>query len=134
MHSRLNEGEKYDEYRKIAKGEVSIVIGARSAIFAPLKNIGVIIVDEEHSNTYKQENKPKYNAIDIAIERAKYHNAKVILGSATPSLESFSRTIANRYQLVQLKRRANDKDLPNVLIVDMNKEAKKNNYFSSILI
>ena len=134
LHSRLNEGEKYDEYRKIAKGEVSIVIGARSAIFAPLKNIGVIIVDEEHSNTYKQENKPKYNAIDIAIERAKYHNAKVILGSATPSLESFSRTIANRYQLVQLKRRANDKDLPNVLIVDMNKEAKKNNYFSSILI
>ena len=134
LHSRLNEGEKYDEYRKIAKGEVSIVIGARSAIFAPLKNIGVIIVDEEHSNTYKQENNPKYNAIDIAIERAKYHNAKVILGSATPSLESFSRTIANRYQLVQLKRRANDKDLPNVLIVDMNKEAKKNNYFSSILI
>ena len=134
LHSRLSEGEKYDEYRKIARGEVSIVIGARSAIFAPLKNIGVIIVDEEHTNTYKQENNPKYNAIDIAIERAKHHNAKVILGSATPSLESFSRAIANKYQLVQLKKRANDKDLPDVLIVDMNREAKKNNYFSSILI
>lgn len=134
LHSRLSDGEKYDEYRKIVRGEVSIVIGARSAVFAPLKNIGVIVIDEEHSNTYKQENNPKYNAIDIAIERSKFHNAKVILGSATPSLESFSRAIVNKYQLIQLKKRANAKNLPNILIVDMNKEAKKNNYFSSVLI
>ena len=89
LHSRLNDGEKYDEYRKIARGEVKIVIGARSAIFAPLKNIGVIIVDEEHTTSYKQESTPKYNAIDIAVERAKHHNAQVVLGSATPTLESF---------------------------------------------
>ena len=91
LHSRLSEGEKYDEYRKISKGEVDIVIGARSAIFAPLKNIGTIIIDEEHSQSYKQESHPKYNAIDIAIERSKYHKAKVILGSATPSIESYTK-------------------------------------------
>ena len=134
LHSRLSEGEKYDEYRKIQEGKVKIVIGARSAVFAPLKNIGVIIIDEEHSTTYKQESNPKYNAIEVAIERAKYHNAKVVLGSATPSLESYSRTLANIYKLVELKTRANKKDLPNVTIVDMNNEKKKGSYFSKLLI
>ena len=134
LHSRLSEGEKYDEYRKIAKGLVKIVIGARSAVFAPLRNIGIIIIDEEHSSTYKQESTPKYNAIDIAIERAKYHNAKVVLGSATPSLESYSRTLVNQYKLVELKNRANKLPLPDVLIVDMNKEKNRNSYFSKILI
>ena len=134
LHSRLSEGEKYDEYRKIAKGLVKIVIGARSAVFAPLNNIGIIIVDEEHSNTYKQESTPKYNAIDIAIERAKYHNAKVILGSATPSLESYSRTLVNQYKLIELKNRANQMPLPEVTIVDMNKEKNRGSYFSKILI
>ncbi len=134
LHSRLSEGEKYDEYRKISNGLVNIVIGARSAIFAPLKNIGIIIIDEEHTTTYKQESNPKYNAIDIAIERAKNHNAKVLLGSATPSLESYSRTIAKKYHLIELNKRANNKDLPEVTIVDMNKEKKKGSYFSKALI
>lgn len=134
LHSRLSDGEKYDEYRKIARGEVSIVIGARSAIFAPLKNIGVFIIDEEHTSTYKQESTPKYNAIDIAIERSKKHNSKVVLGSATPSLESYAKVIAKKYQLIELKNRANKKELPNVLIVDMNKESKRGSYFSKVLI
>lgn len=134
LHSRLSDGEKYDEYRRIARGKVNIVIGARSAIFAPLVNIGAIIIDEEHTNTYKQESTPKYNAIDIAIERARVHNAKVVLGSATPSMESFAKTIAGRYNLVELKKRANNKSLPEVLIVDMNKEMKKNGHFSKELI
>ena len=134
LHSRLNDGEKYDEYRKIARGEVKIVIGARSAIFAPLKNIGVIIVDEEHTTSYKQESTPKYNAIDIAIERAKHHNAQVVLGSATPTLESFAKVIKGIYKLIELKKRANNKDLPTVTLVDMNKEKNRNNHFSKTLI
>lgn len=134
LHSRLNDGEKYDEYRKIARGEVKIVIGARSAIFAPLKNIGVIIVDEEHTTSYKQESTPKYNAIDIAIERAKHHNAQVVLGSATPTLESFAKVIKGIYKLIELKKRANNKDLPTVTLVDMNKEKNKSNHFSKTLI
>ncbi len=134
LHSRLNDGEKYDEYRKIARGEVKIVIGARSAIFAPLKNIGVIIVDEEHTTSYKQESTPKYNAIDIAVERAKHHNAQVVLGSATPTLESFAKVIKGIYKLIELKKRANNKDLPTVTLVDMNKEKNKNNHFSKTLI
>ena len=134
LHSRLSDGEKYDEYRKIARGEVKIVIGARSAIFAPLKNIGVIIIDEEHTSTYKQENNPKYSAIDVAIERSITHKAKVVLGSATPSLESYAKVLAKKYKLIELKNRANKKELPFVNIVDMNKEMKKGNYFSSLLI
>lgn len=134
LHSRLNDGEKYDEYRKIAREEVKIVIGARSAIFAPLKNIGVIIVDEEHTTSYKQESTPKYNAIDIAVERAKHHNAQVVLGSATPTLESFAKVIKGVYKLIELKKRANNKDLPTVTLVDMNKEKNRNNHFSKTLI
>lgn len=134
LHSRLSEGEKYDEYRKISNGLVKIVIGARSAIFAPLKNIGIIIIDEEHTSTYKQESNPKYSAIDISLERARYHNAKVVLGSATPSLESYSRAVVKKYHLIELKKRANNKPLPVVNLVDMNKEKKRGNYFSSVLI
>lgn len=133
LHSRLSEGEKYDEYRKISSGLVKIVIGARSAIFAPLKNIGIIIIDEEHTNTYKQESNPKYSAIDVALERAKHHNAKVVLGSATPSLESYSYAVIKKYHLIELKKRANNKPLPIVNIVDMNKE-KRGSYFSKSLV
>ena len=124
LHSRLSDGEKYDEYRKISRGEVDIVIGARSAIFAPLKNIGAIIIDEEHSTTYKQENNPKYNAIDVALIRAKTHDAVVVLGSATPSLESFSKALKGIYKLEKLEHRANGQVMPNIEIVDMNKEKK----------
>ena len=134
LHSRLSEGEKYDEYRKIARGEVKIVIGARSAIFAPLKNIGLIVIDEEHTSSYKQDNNPKYSAIDIAIERSKYHNSLVVLGSATPSLESYAKAIKGIYTLVTLPNRVNNKTLPLVKIIDMNKEKNKGNYFSVELI
>ena len=135
LHSGLSDGEKYDEWRKINEGKVNIVIGARSAIFAPLKNIGVIIIDEEHSQTYKQENNPRYNAIDIAKERCKYHNCPLILGSATPSLESFARAKKNVYKLLELKNRYNNNTMPKVDIIDMNKEFKKaSGYFSNTLI
>ena len=133
LHSRLSDGEKYDEYRKISRGEVDIVIGARSAIFAPLKNIGAIIIDEEHSTTYKQENNPKYNAIDVALIRAKTHDAVVVLGSATPSLESFSKALKGIYKLEKLEHRANGQVMPNIEIVDMNKEKNKMSNFSKLL-
>ncbi|MBO6145465.1 MAG: primosomal protein N' [Bacilli bacterium] len=135
LHSGLSEGEKYDEYRKIKRGEVSIVIGARSAIFAPLDNIGIIIIDEEHSSSYKQESNPRYNAIDVAIKRGKYHNAKVLLGSATPRIETYARADKGYYELVTLDKRANNAHLPKVQIVDMKYQIKKGNtIFSDILI
>jgi primosomal protein N' (replication factor Y) len=133
LHSSLSDGEKYDEYRKILNKEVSIVIGARSAIFAPLTNIGVIIIDEEHSSTYKQDNTPKYNAIDIAIYRGRYHNCPVVLGSATPSIESYTRATSGIYELINLKKRVNN-NLPKVITVDMKDEFKSGNrVFSRVL-
>ena len=126
LHSGLSNGEKYDEWRRIEEKQVSIVIGARSAIFAPLDNIGVIIIDEEHSENYKQENNPRYNAIDIANFRAKYHNAKLILGSATPSIESYTKAKIGIYELLEMKNRVNN-NLPKVTLVDMKEEYKKGN-------
>lgn len=134
LHSRLSEGEKYDEYRKIVEGKVHIVVGARSAVFAPFKNLGAIIIDEEHTTSYKQDNNPKYSAIEIAIERAKNNNAIVILGSATPSLETYARSIKGLYTLVELKHRVNTNNLPLVEIVDMSKEKHRASIFSSRLI
>ena len=130
FHSALSEGEKYDEYRRIMKGEVSLVVGARSAIFVPLERIGIIIVDECQSSTYKQENNPKYNAIDIAFKRGIYNNAKVILGSATPSLEQFARAKKGVFHLINLKSRISGMS-PKYEIVNMEKEAKKHNYIIS---
>ncbi len=130
FHSSLSEGEKYDEYRKIMNGNVDVVVGARSAIFVPLKDIGVIIVDECQSQTYKQENNPKYDAIDIAFKRAEYNNAKVVLGSATPSLEQYARGKKGVFHLINLKSRISG-TLPNIEIVDMEIEAKKHNYIIS---
>ncbi len=124
LHSRLSAGEKYDEWRKIVRKEVSIVIGARSAIFAPLMNIGIIIVDEEHTATYKQENNPKYHAIDIALRRAKSHNCTIILGSATPSLESYTRAKLGVYQLLTMKKRIYQV-MPEVRLVDMQENMKR---------
>ncbi len=126
LHSGLNDGEKYDEWRKIEEKKVSIVIGARSAIFAPFTNIGVIIIDEEHSETYKQENTPKYNTVDIAIKRSQTHNCPLILGSATPSIQSYTRAKTNNYELLELKERINH-NLPKVSLVDMKNEFKKGN-------
>lgn len=133
LHSGLSSGERFDEWRKIQKKEVSIVIGARSAVFAPFTNIGIIIVDEEHSSTYKQENHPRYNAIDVAIKRAQTYNCPIVLGSATPSIESYTRAKTNSYQLLEMKNRVN-KTLPKVYTVDMKDEIKnKHIVFSRLL-
>lgn len=91
MHSGLSVGEKYDEWRKVQQGKVKVVVGARSAVFAPFKNLGLLILDEEHESTYKQEDSPRYHARDVAIWRGNYYNCPVVLGSATPALESFAR-------------------------------------------
>lgn len=130
FHSSLSQGEKYDEYRRIMNGEVSIVVGARSAIFAPLKNIGLIIVDECQSSSYKQDNNPKYDAIWVALKRSEYNKSKVILGSATPSLEQYSRGLKGVYHLVNLDKRVSGR-FPEIELVDMEKEAKKHNYIIS---
>lgn len=126
LHSGLSDGEKYDEWRKIERQEVKIVIGARSAIFAPFTNLGLIVMDEEHVSTYKQENNPKYSTHDMAIFRAKYNNIPVIFGSATPSIESYTRAINSVYKLIELKKRINN-SLPNVEIIDMKDEYKHGN-------
>lgn len=107
LHSGLSQGEKYDEWRRIERGEAHVVVGARSAIFAPLENIGVIIVDEEHEASYKQDEAPRYHARDLAIWRGHYHGCPVVLGSATPSLESRARGQKNVYHLLRLSHRAN---------------------------
>jgi primosomal protein N' (replication factor Y) len=131
LHSGLSDYEKYDEYRKIMDGKVKIVVGARSAIFAPLKNLGIIVIDEEHTSTYKQENNPRYHARDIAILRGKYNNIPVLLGSATPSLESFARAKKGVYQMLTLTNRVGHATLPNVLVIDMKNEVKKGHFILS---
>ena len=127
LHSALSQGEKYDEWRKILKKEVKVVVGARSAVFAPFENIGLIVIDEEHESSYKQEDHPRYHARDVAIWRGKYHRAPVLLGSATPSLESYARAMRNVYQLLELPSRVNRLPLPHVDIIDMRQELKKGN-------
>ncbi|HLQ84205.1 MAG TPA: primosomal protein N' [Pseudogracilibacillus sp.] len=136
MHSALSIGEKYDEWLKIRRGEVQVVVGARSAIFAPFKNLGIIIIDEEHEGTYKQEDTPRYHARDVAIERARINNCPVVLGSATPTLESFARAEKSVYTLLTLSKRTNNKPMPNVDVVDMRAELHSGNrtMFSSTLI
>lgn len=135
FHSALSEGEKYDEYRRVARGEVNVIVGTRSAIFAPLKDISYIIMDEEHSDSYKQENSPRYDTKMVALERCKYHKAKLILGSATPTLESYARALKGVYHLVNLKERVGGRCLPKVEFVDMNKAlATAKGHFSLELI
>lgn len=119
MHSALSDGEKFDEWRKIKSGQAQVVVGARSAIFAPLENIGAIIIDEEHEATYKQESNPRYHARDVALLRAKYHQAVLVLGSATPSIDSRARASKGVYRLLELTQRANPKaSLPEISLVD----------------
>lgn len=127
FHSNLSEGEKFDEYKKIMKGEVHIVVGTRSAIFTPINNLGLIIIDEEHSSNYKQDNNPRYHALDIAKWRANYHNCPLILGSATPSLESMARAQKGVYEYIPLRKRIGKATLPEMAIVDMALEFKKRN-------
>lgn len=134
LHSKLSDSERYDEYRKITNGESKIVIGTRSAIFVPFTNIGVIIIDEEHTSSYKQDNNPRYSAINVAEWRSKYHNCPLVLGSATPSLESFAKAGNHVYKLLTLTERAGGSVLPNVNIVDMKEEVKKGNFILSDML
>ncbi|WJY28787.1 MULTISPECIES: primosomal protein N' [Sporosarcina] len=127
MHSALSAGEKYDEWRRIHRKEVKVVVGARSAVFAPFENLGIIILDEEHESTYKQEDSPRYHARDVAIWRAAYNRCPVILGSATPALESYARASKGLYHLLELPVRVKELALPSVHVVDMRNELKEGN-------
>ncbi|MCG1020596.1 primosomal protein N' [Sutcliffiella horikoshii] len=127
MHSGLGMGEKYDEWRKIHRKEVRVVVGARSAIFAPFENVGIIIIDEEHETSYKQEDTPRYHARDIALERGRYHECPVVLGSATPTLETFARASKGVYKLLTMDKRMSQQGMPAVEIVDMREELREGN-------
>ena len=125
LHSHLSAGERHDEWHKIRQGRARIVIGARSAIFAPVEPLGLIIVDEEHESTYKQEEAPRYHARDVAIMRGQMENAVVVLGSATPSLESFYNCQRGKFTLLELPERVDDQKMPHVRVVDMRQAAQR---------
>ena len=125
LHSHLSAGERHDEWQKIRQKRARIVIGARSAIFAPVENLGLVIVDEEHEHSYKQEESPRYNARDMAVMRGQMESAVVILGSATPSLESFHNVKLGKYRLLDMPTRVDDKKMPLVRVVDMRMEARR---------
>lgn len=127
LHSKLSAGERYDQYEKAKKGLIDIMIGPRSALFTPFSNLGIIIIDEEHEESYKSESAPRYHARETAIKRAAMENAKVVLGSATPSIESYYRALHGKYTLFTLKKRANKRNLPQVSVQDMRKELKEGN-------
>jgi primosomal protein N' (replication factor Y) len=125
LHSSLSEGERHDEWHRISNGEASIAIGARSALFAPIENPGLIVVDEEHEPTYKQDESPRYNARDVAVMRGHLEGCCVVLGSATPSLESFSNVKEGRYEKAEMLQRVDDRSMPLMRVVDMRIEAEK---------
>src|SRR5437762_14012168 len=125
LHSHLSEGERHDEWHKIHSGRARIVIGARSAVFAPLKELGLIIVDEEHETTYKQEEAPRYHARDVAVVRARIEKCAVVLGSATPSLESYHNATTGKYELLPLTQRVDNQRMPLIRIVDLRLERRK---------
>lgn len=125
LHSNLSQGERFDEWHRIRKGAARIVIGARSAVFAPLPNLGLILVDEEHENTYKQESVPRYHGRDVAVLRAHFEPCTIVLGSATPSLESWHNTQTGKYQLIRLDKRADGQSMPLVRVIDMRTEKSK---------
>lgn len=128
LHSALSAGERFDEWQRIRRGEVSIVVGARSAIFAPFENVGLIIIDEEHESSYKQESPaPAYHAREVAIERARLDDALLILGSATPALESYQLAASGHYRLVEMTTRIDDRPLPPVTLIDMREELRAGN-------
>ncbi len=127
LHSGLSAGERFDEWWRLRSGEAKIAIGARSAVFAPLENIGAIIIDEEHDSSYSSESAPRYETVEIASFRAEYNGAKLILGSATPSVESFAKASDGEYNLITLTERINGKSLPEIIISDMCKEVRSGN-------
>lgn len=136
LHSALSAGEKYDEWRKIHRKEVKVAVGARSAVFAPFENLGLIVMDEEHEGSYKQEDHPRYHAKHVAVWRAEYHHCPVVFGSATPSLESYVRAEKGVYTLLELPQRVNRKAMPEVTIKDMREELRQGNrsVFSTLLL
>ena len=137
LHSQLSAGERFDEWRRLKNGEAKIVIGARSAIFAPISDLGLIIIDEEHETTYKQDDHPKYHAREVAVYRAGLNQAVTVLGTATPSLEAYYRTQNDKenYQLLELHNRIDDRPMPEVEVVDMREELNRGNrkMFSELL-
>ena len=127
LNSRMSKGERYDQFERIRKGEVDIVIGPRSALFAPFSNLGLIVIDEEHESSYKSDNIPKYHARETAIKRADMNHASVILGSATPSVSSYYQAEQGNYRLWKLTERVQKRSLPKVEIVDLREELQKGN-------
>ena len=128
LHSGLSDGERYDEWRRIFEGDAKIVVGARSAIFAPLENLGIIIIDEEHDSSYISESNPRFRTLEVAEFRAKYNNCKVILGSATPSVESYNNARLNRIGLAEMNKRISINGMPEIQIIDMAKELHTGNF------
>ncbi|PYQ69632.1 MAG: primosomal protein N', partial [Acidobacteria bacterium] len=122
QHSGLSDGERHDQWQRIRRGDIDVVVGTRSAVFAPLAPVGLIVVDEEHDGSYKQEEAPRYNGRDVAIVRAQHAGALVVLGSATPSMESYHNAITGKYERVVMERRVFDRPLAAVTIVDMRDE------------
>lgn len=135
LHSGLSAGERFDEWWRLRTGEAKIAIGARSAIFAPLENLGVIILDEEHDSSYFSETAPRYNTFDVAHMRAKTNGCKLVLGSATPSVDTYKRAQEGEFSLIRLEKRINQRPLPEILIADMRREVRRgnNSAFSSVL-
>jgi len=119
LHSHLSEGERYDEWHRVRRGDADIVVGARSAVFAPVRNLGLIVVDEEHEPSYKQEEPPRYHARDVAVMRGAMEGCAVVLGSATPSLESWKNALTGKYRLAKLSKRVDGRQMPRVAVVDM---------------
>ena len=127
LHSGLSAGERFDEWERLRSGEARIAIGARSAVFAPLEHIGVIVIDEEHDGSYSSESSPRYNTFDIAYLRARYNGCKLVLGSATPSVETYRRAKQGEFELITLPERINRRPMPEVHLVDMRREVKRGN-------
>jgi primosomal protein N' (replication factor Y) len=127
LHSRLSLGERYDQWRLIKSGKIKVAVGARSAVFAPFDNLGIIIIDEEHENSYKSEISPKYHAVEVARERCKNENAVLMYGSATPSIENYYRAVSGEISLFTMVKRANNLNLPKVQVVDMRSELDEGN-------
>ncbi|MFW5780779.1 MAG: replication restart helicase PriA, partial [Bacillota bacterium] len=136
LHSGLSDGERFDEWQRLLYGEAKVALGARSAIFAPLKDVGVIIIDEEHDTSYVSESNPRYFTQDIAKFRKDYNSSRLIYGSATPSLETYKRAKEGEYKLITLKTRVNERNMPEMEIVDMRKEIREGNMsiFSKVML
>ena len=127
MNSRLSQGERYDQFERAKSGDIDIMIGPRSALFTPFERLGLIIIDEEHETSDKSENAPRYHAREVAIERARMNQASVVLGSATPSVESYYQAKNGNYKLLELNKRVKDQKLPECEVVDLREELKEGN-------